>query len=85
MGHWEDERTLEIHTSRISPQYLAWTGAPLSENVEVVERYTLSEDQSRLSFHIIATDPAAFTEPAEWEYFWLALGEEFGAYECDVH
>lgn len=85
VGHWEDERTLVIHTSRITPQYLGLTGARQSENVDVVERYTLSEDQTRLDFLITATDPATFTEPAEWEYYWLALGEQFGAYKCDVH
>lgn len=85
VGHWEDDRTLVIHTSRISAQYLGMTGAPLSDQVEVIERYTLSEDQSRLDFFITATDAVTFTEPAEWEYYWLALGEEFGEYACDVH
>jgi hypothetical protein len=40
VGHWEDKHTLIIKTSRISAQYLGMTGAFLSEDVEVVERYT---------------------------------------------
>ena len=85
LGRWEDERTLVIHTSRISAGYLGFTGILLSDEVEVVERYTLSEDQTRLNFHVTATDPQAFTEPATWEYYWLALGESFGQYDCGVH
>jgi hypothetical protein len=85
VGQWEDGNTLVIHTSRINFPYLGMTGIPLSDAVEVVERYTLNDDQTRLDFHITATDPEAFTEPATWEYYWLALGETFGQYDCDVH
>ena len=85
VGHWEDNgRTLVIHTSRIDFPYLTTTGIPLSEDVESVERYTLSDDQTQLDFHISITDPDAFTEPATYEYYWLALGEEFGQYDCEV-
>ena len=85
VGLWEDENTLVIHTSRINFPYLGGTGIPLSEDLAVVERYTLSEDQTRLDFHFTVTDPATFTAPATYEYYWLALGETFGSYECDVH
>ena len=85
VGHWEDENTLVIRTSRINFPYLGTSGIPLSEDAEVVERYTLSEDQTRLDFHFTITDPEFFTEPATYEYYWLALGEEFGQYDCDVH
>ena len=74
MGRWEDDRTLVIHTSRINAGYLGFTGIQLSDEVEVVERYTLSEDQTRLNFHITTTDPQTFTEPATAEYYWLAPG-----------
>ena len=84
-GHWETENTLVIHTSRIDSPYLGFTGIPLSEDVEVAERYTLSEDQTRLDFHFTVTDLEAFTAPATYEYYWLALGETFGQYDCDVH
>ncbi len=85
VGRWEDDRTLAIETSRISASYLGFTGIPLSNEVEVLERYTLSDDQTRLNFHITVTDPQTFTEPATYEYYWLALGESFGQYDCDVH
>jgi hypothetical protein len=85
VGRWEDPRTLVIHTSRIDFPYLGLTGIPLSDAVEVIERYALSEDQTRLDYLITVIDPTAFTAPATFEHYWLALGEEFGAYACDVH
>ena len=85
IGRWEDERTLVIDTSRINAGYLGFTGVPLTNEIEVVERYTLSEDQTRLDFHIAYTDPQTFSEPATAEYYWLALGEEFGQYDCGLH
>lgn len=85
IGRWEDERTLVIDSSRINAGYLGFTGVPLTNEIEVVERYTLSEDQTRLDFHIAYTDPQTFSEPATAEYYWLALGEEFGQYDCGVH
>lgn len=85
VGRWEDEHTLVIRTSRISAGYMGFSGILLSDEVEVVERYTLSEDQTRLNFHVTTTDPQTFTEPATAEYYWLALGESFGQYDCSVH
>jgi len=85
VGNWEDDgKTLVIHTSRIDSPYFGFTGIPLSEDLEVIERYTLSDDQTRMDYRLSATDPMAFTEPATFEYYWLALGEEFGEYDCQV-
>lgn len=85
IGRWEDDRTLVIYTSRINAGYFGFSGIPLSNEIEVVERYTLSEDQARLDFHFTFTDPRAFSEPATAEYYWLALGESFAEYDCGVH
>ena len=85
VGRWEDENTLVIHTSRMNFPYLSTSGIPLSEDVESVERYILSADQARLDFHFTITDPVAFSEPATYEYYWLALGDTFGQYDCDIH
>jgi hypothetical protein len=85
VGRWEDERTLVIRTSRISAPHLGFSGVALGDETVVEERYALSEDQTRLDFTITVTDPATFTAPATFEYYWLALGESFGRYDCDVH
>jgi hypothetical protein len=85
VGRWEDEGTLVIRTSRISAPHLGFSGVALGDETVVEERYALSEDQTRLDFTITVTDPATFTAPATFEYYWLALGESFGRYDCDVH
>jgi hypothetical protein len=77
--------SLVIYTHRIDFPYLGMTGIPLSEELRVIERYRLSDDQSRLDFRVTATDPQSFGSEASWEYYWLALGESFGQYDCDVH
>jgi hypothetical protein len=85
VGRWENERTLVIRTSLIAEPHLGFSGVPLGDDAVVEERYVLSEDQTRLDFKITVTDPETFTEPATFEYYWLALGETFGRYDCDVH
>jgi hypothetical protein len=85
VGRWENPRTLVIRTSQIAAPHLGFSGVPLGDDAVVEERYVLSEDQTRLDFKITATDPQTFTEPATFEYYWLALGEAFGRYDCDVH
>ncbi len=81
VGRWEGS-TLIVETARIDWPYLDRTGTPQSQAVEVVERFMLSEDQSRLDFHMTITDPATFTEPATYEKYWLALGETVLPYDC---
>ena len=78
-------KELVIETSRINWNYYDTRGTPQSGAVEVVERYTLSQDQSRLDMHITTTDPATFTEPATISAHWLALGEAIEPYECEVY
>ena len=51
----------------------------------MVERFTLTDDQNRLDYHLTVVDPATFTEPATITGHWLALGEEIAPFECDVY
>ncbi len=82
VGHWE-RNTLVVETTRINwPNFSV--RLPQSEAIEVVERFTLSDDQSRLDYHSIITDPTTFTEPAVRERYWGALGETPEPYECKV-
>src|SRR5690606_19632142 len=48
VGTWEAGGTLAIRTSRIDAPHLGFSGIALSGAAEVLERYTLSEDQTRL-------------------------------------
>ena len=80
VGGWEGG-TLVVETTDIDWNYFFF-GFGLGDSVEVMERITLSEDQSRLDYSAVFTDPENFTEPAAIERFWLALGEMPEPYTC---
>ena len=84
VGRWEDERTLVVDTTRINWPWFDTSGTPQSDNMRIFERYTLSEDQSRLDFHMTMTDPSILTDTATFDKYWLALGGELLHYECVV-
>ena len=84
VGHWEDDNTLVIETTRLNWNYYDTLGTPQTDAAEVTERYTLSADQSRLDYYITTVDPQTFTEPATISGHWLALGEEIVPYECEA-
>ncbi len=81
VGAWEDG-DLVVSTARINWPFFDNIGTPLSEEVEIVEKFTLSDDQSRLNFDITITDPSAFTSPAKLRGYWLALGDTIPLYDC---
>jgi len=83
VGHWEDS-TLIVETTRINWPWFDGAGTPQSEQVKTVEHFTLSEDQSRLDYHLTIIDPETFTEPAIIELYWLALGETVEPYDCEI-
>ncbi len=82
-GHWEGN-TLVVATTRIGWPYFDSSGTPQGPAVQVTERFTLSDDQSRLAFHMTVVDPETFTGPATREWHYLALGEEFFVIDCNV-
>ncbi len=51
----------------------------------VHEEFVLSDDQSRLEYRMTMTDPETFAEPATRETYWLALGEDFDPFNCQVY
>jgi hypothetical protein len=81
IGEWQDGALL-IKTSLINWPYFDQIGTPLSESVQVEERYTLSEDQTQLDVQIIVTDPATFESPAIVRNSWLAYGDTIRRYDC---
>ena len=83
-GRWEG-RTLVVETTGVNWPWLDNSGTPQSEAVTFVERFTVSEDQTRLDYHLTVTDAATFTEPAIYERYWLALaGATIQTYDCQV-
>lgn len=81
VGEWRDG-VLVIKTSLVSWPYFDQIGTPLSENVQIEERYQLSEDQARLDLEIKVTDPTTFESPAIIRNSWLAYGDTLRGYGC---
>jgi hypothetical protein len=64
--------------------YFDISGTAQSDVVTVTERYSLSDDQTRLDLTVTIDDPATLTQPATAEWHYLALDEPFSVYECNV-
>jgi hypothetical protein len=81
IGRW-DGGALVVTTTNVDWPFFDNAGTPQSAAVEIVERYSLSDDQTRLSLNVTVTDSATFTVPAEIETHWLALGQTIDRYDC---
>ncbi|HEX7237635.1 MAG TPA: DUF6152 family protein [Gammaproteobacteria bacterium] len=81
IGRW-DGRTLVVETTRINYPRFDTSGTPQSDQVRIRETFTVSDDQSRLDYHMTITDPQTFTAPAEFGRYYLALGESLEKFEC---
>ncbi|MDE0005911.1 MAG: DUF6152 family protein [Rhodospirillaceae bacterium] len=72
VGRWEGN-TLIVRTTQVNWPYFDSIGIiPQSEAVEITERFTLSDDGTRLTYDLEVSDPETFTEPvsARWEFNW---------------
>lgn len=82
VGRWEG-RTLVVTTTGVNWGHFDTVGVPLAETAEILERFTLSEDGSRLDYRMTVTDPTTFTEPVELEKYWLSIPDvTVEPYEC---
>jgi len=82
IGWWEDQ-TLVVHTSRINYPYFDRDGIPQSADVEIVERFTLSDNEDELGYRIRLTDPVIFTAPVEASKRWVwRPGLALRNYDC---
>ena len=81
VGAWGGE-TLVVTTTHINWPYLDDIGTPQTEALKVVEKFTLSDDQTRLNRDITLTDPETLTGPVTVRGYWLALGETVPPYDC---
>ncbi|MGI9257467.1 MAG: DUF6152 family protein, partial [Gammaproteobacteria bacterium] len=84
IGRWEDGN-LVVETTNIDWPYFDRLGTPQSERVALAERFSLSEDQSKIDYFITITDPETFVEPATVSGQWLALGESILNYDCQPY
>jgi hypothetical protein len=84
VGRWEGD-ILVVDTIQVASPFLDADGTPMSENVSMVERYTLSEDETGLQYEIVVTDPENLVEPAIWENTWVYRpGIEVRPFECTL-
>ena len=81
VGEWQDG-ALVVKTTLVNWPYFDTSGTPLSANVRIEERYTLSSDQTRLDFAMTVDDSTTFTAPAELNITWDAYGDTIGRYDC---
>tara|TARA_A100000164_G_scaffold367996_1_gene390628 strand:+ start:846 stop:1889 length:1044 start_codon:yes stop_codon:yes gene_type:complete len=82
-GFWQDQNTLVVETSRIDFPNLDRDGTPQSKNILIHEIFTISDDQSRLSYRMTINEPLIFTDNATIDIYWLALGEQVEPSICN--
>ena len=72
-----------VTTTEIDFPWFDQAGIPQSEDLQLVERFSVSEDDRFLNYSVTATDSAVFTEPVVLDRRWLSVpGEELQSYEC---
>lgn len=77
VGQWDSAgTTLIVTTTRLSWPWFHQLGIPQSQESVLVERFTRSQDGSRLDYDLTVTDPVNFTEPVIAVKTWLYLPEE---------
>lgn len=83
VAHWEGE-TLVATTADLDWPWFDQAGIPKSDDMELVERFSVSEDNRYLNYSVTVTDPAIFTEPVVLERRWLSVpGEQLRSYQCN--
>jgi hypothetical protein len=69
-GHWDGD-ALVVETNGIEASYLYSDGTPHSDQISLVERFELDEDEERLDYELAITDPAHLTETLEFSRYWV--------------
>ena len=85
LGTWEGE-DLVIHTNNFAAdRWGTYTGVNSSEQKEVVERYSLSDDGMRLDAEITVTDPVYLAEPVTFTHQWGKIADRaISQAECSL-
>jgi hypothetical protein len=83
IGEWRDG-DLIVTTTLVNWRYFDNIGTPQSDDVQIVERFTLSADQSRLDVEMTVVDAATFTAPAVLKTYWQAYSGNIDRYDCQA-
>lgn len=70
VGSWQDN-TLIVETAHIAAQAFDDRGTPVSDNIRLVERFTISDDEKRLDYQISFFDPETFTDTFDLTRYWV--------------
>ena len=83
-GRWEGD-TLAVFTTYIDYPFSDDRGTPQTKDVSVLERYTPTEDGTRLDTEVTVTDRATYTEPLV-RRGWMAFepDQTIKPYECTL-
>lgn len=82
VGRWDGD-TLIVTTANIDWPYFDEIGTPQSSEIEVEERFALSDNENALGYQITIADPNTLLEPAVRRGRWLWIpGEEIQPYGC---
>jgi len=83
VGEWEDD-VLVVRTTNVDYPLFNRTGTPQSEEVEMLERFRVSNDQLTLRYEITVDDPVTFTAPVTLTKSWAWLpGRERLPYDAE--
>ena len=81
-GRW-DANTLIVTTVDVDYPFFDDVGTPQSLQAEIVERFTLGNDNTRLDWELTFIDPVNFTESVTLEGNWTWVpGEQIKPYQC---
>lgn len=75
VGHFEGDEFIVETTNFIADKWGTHTGINSSEQKQLVERFSLSDDGLFLMVEITVTDPVYFTEPVVFNHRWRKLAE----------
>jgi len=83
-GHWEGD-TLVVRTTRVSAPYFDDLGTPFSPDAVIIERMTLSEDQTRMEYEATVTDPRILigTATLRGSFVWVP-GDRIKPFNCSL-
>ena len=84
VGRWEG-RTLIVNTDHLKPHFTFVSGGlPVSGNARIEERYSLSNDGSRIDATLTLVDPEYYRVPVVWRRHWeRTTNRQIVDYECD--
>ncbi|MFL2547022.1 MAG: DUF6152 family protein [Candidatus Rariloculaceae bacterium] len=85
VGRWEGN-TLVVETDQVDYAFFNDRGIPQSDALSIVERFTLSENDTKLDWTATVTDQETFTEPVilpDFHWDWIP-GQELKPYNCTV-